>query len=76
MILNDKNSSKKIDIPENLPLLPVRDVVVFPYMIIPLAVGREKSIKALEEAMGHEKCGLITGIGARLAAEIIIESLD
>jgi len=37
------------------PLLPLRDVVVFPNMVVPLFVGREKSIKALEYAMSHEK---------------------
>ncbi len=37
------------------PILPLRDIVVFPHMIVPLFVGREKSIKALEEVMGQEK---------------------
>ncbi|OGP66305.1 MAG: endopeptidase La [Deltaproteobacteria bacterium RBG_16_44_11] len=38
-----------------VPLLPLRDVVVFPHMIVPLFVGREKSIAALESAMKYEK---------------------
>ena len=38
-----------------LPLLPLRDIIVFPHMVVPLFVGREKSIAALEEAMGDDK---------------------
>jgi ATP-dependent Lon protease len=38
----------------NLPVLPLRDIVVFPHMIVPLFVGREKSIRALEEVMKTE----------------------
>jgi len=45
-----KKEDKKIIV----PLLPLRDVVVFPYMIVPLFVGREKSINALESAMKQE----------------------
>ena len=41
--------------PLELPLLPLRDVVVFPHMVIPLFVGRPKSIKALEAAMEAER---------------------
>src|ERR1700755_2683927 len=36
---------------ESYPVLPLRDIVVFPHMIVPLFVGREKSIRALEEVM-------------------------
>ncbi|MEE9912558.1 MAG: endopeptidase La [Deltaproteobacteria bacterium] len=46
---NDQNKTNII------PLLPLRDVVVFPHMIVPLFVGREKSIAALESAMKYEK---------------------
>ncbi len=38
-----------------LPLLPLRDIIVFPHMVVPLFVGREKSIAALEEAMAADK---------------------
>ncbi|GAB2749422.1 endopeptidase La [Melaminivora jejuensis] len=43
------------DTPIDLPLLPLRDVVVFPHMVIPLFVGRAKSIKALEQAMEADR---------------------
>ena len=39
----------------NLPILPLRDVVVYPHMVIPLFVGREKSIHALDSAMESGK---------------------
>ena len=41
--------------PIQLPVLPLRDIVVFPHMIVPLFVGREKSVKALEEVMNENK---------------------
>lgn len=51
---DEKKSSsenKKIQV----PLLPLRDIIIFPHMVVPLFVGREKSINALEEAMNQEK---------------------
>lgn len=43
-----------------VPVLPLRDVVVYPYMVVPLFVGRERSIKALEVAMAADKQILVT----------------
>ena len=40
---------------QTLPVLPLRDIVVFPHMVVPLFVGRDKSVRALEEVMGHDK---------------------
>ena len=40
---------------QTLPVLPLRDIVVFPHMVVPLFVGRDKSVKALEEVMGKNK---------------------
>ncbi|MEQ8515462.1 MAG: endopeptidase La [Chromatocurvus sp.] len=50
-----------------LPLLPLRDVVVYPHMVLPLFVGREKSIDALEEAMASDKQVLL--VAQRNASE-------
>ncbi|HEY2481323.1 MAG TPA: LON peptidase substrate-binding domain-containing protein, partial [Caulobacteraceae bacterium] len=41
--------------PKVLPVLPLRDIVVFPHMVVPLFVGREKSVHALEEVMKTDK---------------------
>jgi ATP-dependent Lon protease len=46
---------KELTIPEVLPLLPVRDIVVFPYMILPLFVGRDKSIAAVDAALSRDR---------------------
>ena len=42
-----------------LPVLPLRDIVVFPHMIVPLFVGREKSVRALESVMKEDKAILL-----------------
>lgn len=48
-----------VDIPDNLPLIPVRDIVVFPYMVLPLFVGRAMSIKAIETALAGNRMVLL-----------------
>ena len=50
-----KMTMNKTAMTKNLPVLPLRDVVVFPNMVIPLFVGRERSMRALELAMDGEK---------------------
>ena len=42
-------------LPNSYPVLPLRDIVVFPHMIVPLFVGREKSVRALEEVMADDR---------------------
>ncbi len=51
----DPQQVQAADIPDQLPLLPVRDIVVFPYMVLPLFVGREMSIKAIEAALSGNR---------------------
>src|SRR3954468_15561416 len=50
--MSDRQRDDERRTPRRVPLLPLRDIVVFPHMVVPLFVGREKSISALEEAMG------------------------
>ena len=51
----DLQPPQNVEIPDQLPLLPVRDIVVFPYMVLPLFVGREMSIKAIEAALAGNR---------------------
>ena len=52
--MDNKDITHPSDLYE-LPMLPLRDVVVYPHMVIPLFVGREKSIEALDLAMAEDK---------------------
>src|SRR3954469_4927266 len=51
---------QQLQIPEYLPVLPLRDIVIYPFMIVPLFVSREKSIRAVDEALGEHRMILLT----------------
>uniref|UniRef100_A0A7C3MQR6 Lon protease n=1 Tax=Dictyoglomus thermophilum TaxID=14 RepID=A0A7C3MQR6_DICTH len=53
--MEEKEMNQMPDIPEELPILPLRETVVYPQMLIPLVVGREKSIKLVEDALAGNK---------------------
>ena len=57
MAEKEKQEQKEgeLQIPDTLPLLPIRDIVIFPFMIVPLFVGREKSINAVDFALTKER---------------------
>ncbi len=54
-VLKPLNHPRRLSMTRTIPLLPLRDIIVFPHMVVPLFVGREKSIAALEEAMANDK---------------------
>ncbi len=57
--VNDKEETKEVEIPDTVPVLPVRDIVIFPYMILPLFVGRDISIKAIDHALNTNRMVLL-----------------
>ncbi|MGH7827228.1 MAG: endopeptidase La [Candidatus Binatia bacterium] len=50
-----ETKSAQVEIPDVLPLLPIRDIVIYPYMMLPLFVGRDVSIRAVEEALSRDR---------------------
>src|SRR5438105_12410849 len=46
---------QNLQIPESLPVLPLRDIVIYPFMSVPLFVSREKSIRAVVESLGDNR---------------------
>ena len=53
------NTEQQLQIPNELPVLPLRDIVIYPFMIVPLFVSREKSIRAVDEALGENRMILL-----------------
>src|ERR1700693_3644987 len=52
-------SEQQLQIPEDLPVLPLRDIVIYPFMIVPLFVSRDRSIRAVEQALGQDRMILL-----------------
>ncbi|MEK6407094.1 MAG: endopeptidase La [Acidobacteriota bacterium] len=50
-----ERSDEQLKLPDSLPVLPLRDIVIFPYMIVPLFVQRERSIRAVEQALAENR---------------------
>jgi len=65
--MNKEFEKNLFTLPDTLPLLPVRDMVVFPYMVLPLFISREKSIKSLEESLAKDR--LIFLVAQRQSSE-------
>src|ERR1700755_2093595 len=53
------DGEQQLQIPSELPVLPLRDIVIYPFMIVPLFVSREKSIRAVDEALGENRMILL-----------------
>ena len=51
----ERNEEPQLKIPETLPVLPLRDIVVFPFMIVPLFVSRDRSIKAVDQSLSENR---------------------
>jgi ATP-dependent Lon protease len=52
-------TEQQLQIPNDLPVLPLRDIVIYPFMIVPLFVSRERSIRAVDEALGENRMILL-----------------
>ena len=54
-IEGQESKASQVEIPEVLPLLPIRNIVIYPYMMLPLFVGRDVSIRAVEESLSRDR---------------------
>lgn len=63
----DEREGPALDIPDVLPILPLRDTVVYPFAVVPLAVGKERSISLIDDAMRGPR---LVGLVAQKNAEI------
>ena len=57
--IDTTDNDQQLQIPSELPVLPLRDIVIYPFMIVPLFVSREKSIRAVDEALAENRMILL-----------------
>src|SRR6059036_1618539 len=57
--IDTADADPQLQIPDELPVLPLRDIVIYPFMIVPLFVSREKSIRAVDEALAENRMILL-----------------
>src|SRR5690349_19052307 len=57
---NEAAKEEAIKIPDVLPVLPLKDLVIFPFIIVPLSVSREKSINAVDQALAENRVIMLT----------------
>ena len=50
-----EQTDEQVKLPDSLPVLPLRDIVIFPFMIVPLFVQRERSIRAVDQALAENR---------------------
>ena len=58
---NETAKEEAIKIPDVLPVLPLKDLVIFPFIIVPLSVSREKSINAVDQALAENRMIMLDG---------------
>jgi ATP-dependent Lon protease len=63
----EKEEEEKVDIPEEIPILPLRGTVLYPELILPIMVGRKKSVKLIDESMERDR---IIGIVSQRRSEV------
>ena len=68
-----ESAEEQIKIPETLPVLPLRDIVIFPFMIVPLFVSRERSIRAVDQALALSSARPLRVDDPELALETGVE---
>ena len=61
----------QVELPDRLPVVPLRDLVFFPYIVLPLLIGRARSLAALDEELHGEMCRLLERVHRETGVTIL-----